>query len=450
MRVRRQGHRHDFRLQRALFWWFGLTILLTCAVAFGVVHLVSPERHTWRKDANRLQSFAAGRFAQVWEDPPARHELVQAVSQAFDAAVRVEDTGGRVLELAGGECQGPAITVDVRRGGVPLGTVYGCLQQHRGFRWTAAMAALFAAFVTIWAATAKLTRRLTRPLQDLTRVTREIGSGKLESRVRLGHHHRGEVGILAEAINDMAKRIERQLRDQRELLAGVSHEIRSPLARLRVLAELLPTASGADAQAGSSAPDTVAKIEREIIEIDELVGKLLASSRLDFGALSLQTLSARDVALRALERAGLGAELLRDSSQGAELRGDETLLARALGNLLENAQHHAGGVQSLAVSATALSLRFEVTDDGPGLSAEAIARGFDPFFRGWAAQPTGPLLLNSGETASRGSLGLGLSLVRRIARAHGGDAQIENREERGALARVELPRWIEGEQRLGP
>lgn len=284
---------------------------------------------------------------------------------------------------------------------------------------------MFAAFVTLWAATAKLTRRLTRPLQDLTRVTREIGSGKLESRVRLGHHHRGEVGILAEAINDMAKRIERQLHDQRELLAGVSHEIRSPLARLRVLAELIQT--------GSPAPDTVAKIEREIIEIDDLVGKLLASSRLDFGALSLQTLSARDVALRALERAGLGTELLRDSSQGAELRGDATLLARALGNLLENAQHHAGGVQSLTLTTTATTLRFEVADNGPGLSAEAVARGFDPFFRG----------SNNGQTTSGGSLGLGLSLVRRIARAHGGDAKIENRDGPGALASVDLPRFSE-------
>jgi len=282
---------------------------------------------------------------------------------------------------------------------------------------------LLAAFLTIWAATAKLTRRLTRPLQDLTRVTREIGEGKLESRVRLGHTHRGEVGILAESINEMAKRIERQMKDQRELLAGVSHEIRSPLARLRVLAELL--------QGGTASPDLHAKIELEVCEIDDLVGKLLASSRLDFGALELSVLCARDVALRALERAGLAPELLHDTSNEASLRGDATLLARALGNLLENAAHHAGGVRALTLRADEASVVFEVTDAGPGLSAEALAHGFDPFFRG----------SNDGQSSSRGALGLGLSLVQRIARAHGGDASIENlTPEPGAVARLSVPR----------
>jgi signal transduction histidine kinase len=300
--------------------------------------------------------------------------------------------------------------------------VTGCLRQYHRFRWTAVLATLFAAFLTIWAATAKLTRRLTRPLQDLTRVTRELGEGKLESRVRLDHHHRGEVGILAESINDMAKRIERQLKDQRELLAGVSHEIRSPLARLRVLAELL--------QGGTPTPDLHTKIEREVAEIDDLVGKLLASSRLDFGALDLQPLSARDVALRALERAGLQAELLSDSADDAGLKGDATLLARALGNLLENAQHHAGGVERLLLRADDQQVYFEVADAGPGLSPEALAHGFDPFFRG----------SQDGQATSRGALGLGLSLVRRIARAHGGDARIENRSPTGALAVLMLPR----------
>lgn len=419
---RRWHRRHDFRLQRALFWWFGITILMTCLVAFGVMRLVSPDIHSWRRDADRLQHFAADRFAKVWDDAPARLELASAVSQAFDAAVRVEDVNGRVLDRVGGECKNDAVTIQVERGGRALGSVHGCLHQYRT-HWTGVMVTLFAAFLTIWAATAKLSRRLTRPLQDLTRVTRELGEGKLESRVRLGHTHRGEVGILAESINEMAKRIERQMKDQRELLAGVSHEIRSPLARLRVLAELL--------QGNTPSPDLHAKIEREVAEIDELVGKLLASSRLDFGALEQSVLCARDVALRALERAGLSAELLHDSSEAAALRGDATLLARALGNLLENAQHHAGGVTALSLRADARTVFFEVTDAGPGLSTEALAHGFDPFFRG----------SEDGQTSSRGALGLGLALVRRIARAHGGDAVIENRlNQPGAVATISVPR----------
>jgi signal transduction histidine kinase len=423
-RHRRFHRRHDFRLQRALFWWFGITVFVTSLVSFGVMRAVSPEVHSWRKDAERLQLFAAGRFARVWDDAEARHELEQAIAQGFDAALRVEDAQGKLLDQVGGECRDEALSIDVRRDGQKLGVVRSCLQ-HRSLNWAALLATLFAAFLTIWAATAKLTRRLTRPLQDLTRVTREIGEGKLESRVRLGHHYRGEVGILADSINEMAKRIERHLRDQRELLAGVSHEIRSPLARLRVLAELL--------QGGTPSPDLHAKIELEVAEIDDLVGKLLASSRLDFGALDLQVLCARDVALRALERAGLPAELLTDTSAEATVRGDATLLARALGNLLENAQHHAGGVSALTLRATPEQVVFEVTDAGPGLSEDALAHGFDPFFRG----------AQDGQTSSRGALGLGLSLVRRIARAHGGDATIENRVgTRGAVATLTVPRAV--------
>jgi HAMP domain-containing protein len=194
----RWHRRHDFRLQRALFWWFGITICVTSCVSFGVMRVVSPDTHSWRKDAERLRQFAAGRFARVWDDAAARRELVQAVSQAFDVSLQVKDTQGHLLDSMGDACSSPAVTVDVERQGRALGTVQGCFRQERGFRWTAVLTTLLAAFLTIWAATAKLTRRLTRPLRDLTRVTREIGEGKLESRVRLNHHHKGEVGILAE------------------------------------------------------------------------------------------------------------------------------------------------------------------------------------------------------------------------------------------------------------
>lgn len=421
-RRRRLRFRHDFRLQRRLFWWFGLTTFVTCLVSFGVMRLVSPDLHGLRKDLQRVEHFAAGRFERVWDDPAARHELTLAAAEAFDASLSVRDAGGRLLEEVGDACRSANVIVEVRRGEALLGSVSGCARHSRGPDWWAVLAALSAAFLTIWAATGKLAYHITRPLQDLTRVTRELGEGKLESRVRLGHHHKGEIGILAESINEMAKRIERQLRDQRELLAGVSHEIRSPLARLRVLSELL--------QSAAPSADLHAKIEREVAEIDELVGKLLASSRLDFGALELQLLCARDVARRALERAGLSPALLRDDSDGASIRGDATLLSRALGNLLENAQHHAGGVEALTLRADGGRVFFEVLDAGPGLNEDALAHGFDPFFRG----------ARDGQVSSRGALGLGLSLVRRIARAHRGDASIENRTgASGAIATLGLP-----------
>lgn len=397
---------------------------MTCLVSFGVMRLVSPDVHGWRQDAERVEQLVSGQFARVWDDEAARRELTEATSRTFDAAVRLDDAHGKLLNAAGGECLDAAVKLDVRRQGQLLGSVRGCPKPGSGHNWTGVIATLFAAFLTIWAATGKLAYHITRPLRDLTRVTRELGEGNLQSRVRLGHHHRGEVGILADSINEMAKRIERQLKDQRELLAGVSHEIRSPLARLRVLAELL--------QSGSQTPDLHGKIEREVAEIDDLVGKLLASSRLDFEALDLQPLCARDVALRALERAGLPVELLNDASQDAGVRGDATLLARALGNLIENAQHHAQGIEALGLRANETHVCLDVLDRGPGLSEQALAHGFDPFYRG----------SQDGQTSSRGALGLGLSLVRRIARAHGGDATIQNRPGGGAIATLSLPRVL--------
>ncbi|HEV8246230.1 MAG TPA: ATP-binding protein, partial [Polyangiaceae bacterium] len=164
-------------------------------------------------------------------------------------------------------------------------------------------------------------------------------------------------------------------------------------------------------------------------------GKLLASSRLDFDALEAKPLLATEAARRALELAGLEAVLLDDHSHGAHVEADPTLLGRALANLLDNARTHGSGVRKLALKREAPGSErrrdnasyvvFEVLDQGPGFAAEDLPRVFEPFFR-------------SGERG-HGSLGLGLSLVDRIARAHGGRAFAANSPEGGASVGVKLP-----------
>ena len=290
--------------------------------------------------------------------------------------------------------------------------------------------ALVAAALVLWAASGIIARRLTRPLNELVRVTQAIGAGDLAARARLGWHQAGEVGALADSVNEMAGRIERQLKEERTLLAAVSHELRSPLARLRMLVELAR---------GASSADRLDEIEREIVGIDALIGKLLASSRLEFGELRLETLTAAQVAARALEVSGVRAELLTDQCDGALVEVDPTLIGRALGNLLENAERHGRGVTRLVLSLTAADARgqkvcFAVHDGGPGFDDKALAHAFEAFY---AAR--------SSETAqASGSLGLGLALVARIARAHGGRAFAENLTDDhglrdGARAVLELP-----------
>ncbi|HWP07274.1 MAG TPA: HAMP domain-containing sensor histidine kinase [Polyangiaceae bacterium] len=295
------------------------------------------------------------------------------------------------------------------------------------------LAALVTASIVLWTASAAIAWRLTRPLEELVRVTQAIGAGNLAARVRLGRHQAGEVGALADSVNEMAGRIERQLREERALLAAVSHELRSPLARLRVLVEL--------ARSGESA-GRLDEIDREIVEIDALLGKLLASSRLEFGELRREPLTAREVALRALEVAGVPAERLADATDGTLVEVDPTLVGRALGNLLENAERHAGGVTRLALvvaneSGRAPVVRFEVLDAGPGFRKDALEHAFEAFYSSRTGETTAS---EASQRDSRsGSLGLGLALVARIARAHGGRAFAENPSEGGARVVLELP-----------
>ncbi len=234
--------------------------------------------------------------------------------------------------------------------------------------------------------------------------------------MRLRRHHRDEVGEIAEAVNDMAVRIERQLSGQRELLAAVSHEIRTPLARLRVLVELERTKPGD--------PKRLDAIEAELIEIDSLVGQLLAQSKLDFSALDRRKLSAAELARAALARAGLPEHLLNDRSEGAMIKADPSLIARALANLIDNAERHGNGLTQLYVYLDREWVVMAALDDGSGIASDILPRLFTPFER-------------RGENAG---LGLGLALVERIARAHGGYAFANARSAGGAEVGVRIAR----------
>ncbi len=403
-------------LQRRLFLWFGITIVMTVLVVGGVFALFGPGSTRWQANVKGAESLVSQEFARVWGDAAERRGLAERAANAFDVNITLEDQRGAILTQVGEACRHTPYSVTVKDGNRMLGTVRVCGKPPHGPG--VLFGALAAAGLTLWIASAAISHRLTRPLGELVHVTREIGAGKLSSRVRLGRHQPGEVGVLAEAVNDMAARIEKQMRDQRELLAAVSHEIRSPLSRLRVLAEL--------AQEEQTRDKAISDLEREIVEIDELVGKLLASSRLDFEALNTKPVAAGEAARRALETANLDPALLEDRAPAVQVDADATLLGRALGNLLDNARTHGGGARKLVIrSEGPSSLVFEVIDGGPGFEAADLPRVFEPFFR-------------SGQRG-HGSLGLGLSLVDRIARAHGGRAFAHNRPEGGASVGIKLP-----------
>lgn len=290
----------------------------------------------------------------------------------------------------------------------------------------AVMGCLFAG-VVLWSFSRMMARRIASPMAEFERIAHEIGSGNMRARVDL-HDRRmqfGEMPLLAFTINEMAERLEKQLSDQRALLATVSHEIRTPLARMRLLVEFARDSDEVKRAA------QLEELDKEIIGVDALVSELLAASRIDFGALQRTELIAYDLARQALERVGPVGAALDDQSEGATFLGDPTLIARAVGNLLENAKRHGGGAVRLCILERGPRIAFEVEDDGPGFSAGEEKQVFEPFYRGKSARTGG----------GRGdSVGLGLALVKRIAEAHGGRAYAKNREGGGALVGIELAR----------
>jgi signal transduction histidine kinase len=245
--------------------------------------------------------------------------------------------------------------------------------------------------------------RLTRPLILVIQAARDIGDGKLDTRLDI--HQRGEMKILAMAINDMASRIEQQLKDQRQLLAAVSHELRTPLGHMRVLIETARDTHD---------PKTLAELDREVLTLDDLVGRLLASSRLEFGSLDKRTIDLGELISDLATQAGVSPDAI-EADDNVKAAVDPTLVRRAIANLLDNAKTHGGGAVAIRVVRRGPQIAIEVDDAGPGVPKDRRADAFRAFV-----------------PSSGGGLGLGLALVSRIAVAHEGGAYIHDRPGGGA------------------
>jgi two-component system OmpR family sensor kinase len=402
------------RLHRRLFLWFGLSIVLTGAAMGFVMHTVGGGEFGWKKTMDRGRTFLASQYREVWNDPVRRSALTNSIARDLQMGVVVEDANGNLIEAAG-PCHKKDIHTRVANGAETLGMVHVCTPRGPRGGWLV-FYVLGVGFLMLWGTSGVIARRLVKPLGEVARVANEIGNGNLKTRVTLRRNKVGEIAELADRVNHMADRIERQMADQRELLAAVSHEIRSPLARLRVLVDL--------ARDGGTSEKVAGDIEREVVEIDSLVGQLLASSRLDFEAIEHKRFDVGETARRSLERVGLSEELLQTGADPAVVHGDPTLVARALLNLLDNAKKHAHGVSALVIEQKKGEIILAVDDDGPGFTDGDLPKVFETFVRG--------------ERSAGSSLGLGLSLVQRIARAHGGRAWAENRPQGGARVAFSL------------
>jgi signal transduction histidine kinase len=278
-------------------------------------------------------------------------------------------------------------------------------------------ALLLVLFAAIAAGAWPVVRRLTRRLEALKQGVEAFGAGALHQRV--AEDGRDEVAALGASFNRAAARIESLLRSHQSLLANASHELRSPLARLKMAVSMIEDAAPAQRETLRR------EIHANIGELDALVDEVLLASRLDAGAATLRQDPVDLLALAAEEAARIHADA---EGEALQVRGDEKLLRRALRNLLENAQRYGGGEVAVRLQRGADGhAELAVCDRGAGVPEAFRERIFEAFFR------------LPGHAEREGGVGLGLALVRQIAQAHGGAVRCEPRDCGGSCFKLVLP-----------
>jgi len=261
-----------------------------------------------------------------------------------------------------------------------------------------------------------LVRRLTSRLERLQAGVESLGAGELSARVKV--EGSDEVARLAKSFNRAAGRIEELVGAHKTLLASASHELRTPLARIRMAVELMK--ENAD-------PKRKAELERDVAELDALIDEILLASRLD-AVKELEADEAVDLLALAAEECSRYDDARLDG-EPVTVRGDPRLLRRMIRNLLENAKRHGAPPIQVRISRTGGGTELAVCDHGPGVPEAERERVFDPFYRH----------TRSGEIAGAG---LGLALVRQIARRHGGEAHYAPQSGPGSCFSVILPAGI--------
>lgn len=300
--------------------------------------------------------------------------------------------------------------------------------RHTRFVLPLAVGTLASVFFAGW-----LAWRFSRPVRSLRDAFREIANGRLDTRAGDTMASRGdELAELGMAFDRMAVQLQRALDNRQRLLHDVSHELRSPLARLQAITGLMR-------QHPQEADQLCDRLDRESARMDQLLGELLTLSRLDAGPAALRqddidlgelldTLvddnqpSAKAAGVR-IEWPGL--------PHAVRLTGDAGLLYRAVDNLLRNAIQHSLSMGAITVTARLIDenkqVILDIVDQGPGVPANELSRVFEPFFR---ASNNGKHLSGSG---------LGLAMVQKIVHSHGGTMSARNNIPAGFIVSMTLP-----------
>lgn len=353
-----------------------------------------------------------------------RQDMLERLAHGLNADVAIFDKAGNYVQGAGalttraatqaylGE-NGPRHKREFEAALPGGGHVRVFMESHFSEAKGKFLLAILIVAIAIGVASLPAVRYLTRRLEDLRNGVENWGEGALSSRVEVCGHD--EIALVARSFNKAADRVEHLIKSQKSLLANASHELRSPLARLRMAAEMFEA---------SPSDSLREEIVRNLTELDELVDEILLKSRLD----SDQKLELDQLVdllpLAAEEAAAVGAEV---DGEPLTVQGNERLLRRVIRNLVQNAARHGKPPVTVYVNALAGQARIAVCDQGDGITPEEAARVFEPFYR------------PAGRSESAGGWGLGLALVAEIVRLHSGRAWYSALDTGGACFTVELP-----------
>jgi two-component system osmolarity sensor histidine kinase EnvZ len=262
-----------------------------------------------------------------------------------------------------------------------------------------------------------LARRSTRPLHRLEQAVTSLGRGQTPE--RLPETGPREIAALSRRFNEMAKQVEDLLAARTVLLAGVSHDLRTPLARLRLAVEMLVRKPG---------PQLVAQVESDIEAMDRLIADVLTLAR-GLGHEAAQPITLSALCANLVQAIPGAADRVQFEIAEATLEVPLGALRRILANLLENALRYGGDQPvSLRTEVEGGRCRIGVLDRGPGIPPDEMETVFRPFYR-----------LEDSRSVKTGGTGLGLAIVRQLAMAHGWRVTLQAREGGGLAAWLEIP-----------
>ncbi|MDB5432303.1 MAG: integral rane sensor signal transduction histidine kinase [Caulobacter sp.] len=428
------------RPRRGLFWRVYLALIgalaLVTFIGAGLWHNMTerPMQELLQGEGRAI----AALLPPAGSPPGVTEEAIRKVSESFDGTIMLAERDCRLIvtarhgrfkpldDWAHYRCLSSpdrvmiarAVRIDLPDGRILVistGMAFGARHLH-------GLLILLSVAMVVGGLAYPLIAAITRRLERLRASVEDWGEGRADSRAAVDGND--EIAAVAQAFNAAADRSEGLLAAHKALLAHASHELRSPLARLRVAAELF---------AANPDPDLQASMNRDIGELDGLVEEILLASRLDHSERldEVETVDCLALAAEEASRAGVEVAPVEADAPPFEVEGSPRLLRRLIRNLIENALKHGRPPVEIAVGRLdgpdGARITLTVTDHGPGIPEAVRERVFEPFYR------------PQGASEAAGSWGLGLALVRQIALRHGGTVRCAEAGEGLTRFVAELP-----------